>query len=85
MPKPLDCGRWKSHGEPMTIAEQVRHARKKAEMSQRLAATATGVSYVHISNIENGHVPNVSVGVLAKLAKGFNVRFAVWPESKPNA
>ena len=80
MAQPLDCGRWDRKGQPMTIAQQVREARIIIGMSQRGAANASGVSYVHISNIENGRVPNVSVTVLARLARVYNVRFAVWPE-----
>ena len=84
MSKPIDCGRWKSHGKPMSIAEQVRFARGSSGMSQRAAATASGVSFVHLCNVENGKI-GVTVALLGRLATLFDVRFAIWPERKPDA
>lgn len=83
MPKITDCGRWRHNGKPLTIAEQVKRAREESMLSQRGAAVVARISYVHMNRIEKGHAV-ASSALLAKLAAAFSVRFAIWPERKPD-
>ena len=56
----------------MTVGERIKRARKKARMTQKQLGDKLGVSYVVISQYENG-ARNPKIETLEKIAKALNI------------
>jgi transcriptional regulator with XRE-family HTH domain len=57
------------------IGQKIRLIRQKKKLSIYQLANASGLHFVSVSNIENGH-KNLTVSTLYDLAKGLKVRAA---------
>jgi transcriptional regulator with XRE-family HTH domain len=57
----------------MTLPERVRKARLDAGMTQLELESRAGLSHRHVTAIEGGRRPEMSVGVLVKLSRALGV------------
>jgi len=62
--------------EKSTIAKNIKHYRKKLELSQDKLSKLAGVAYNTIVKIESGENPNPTIETLTKIARALNVDIA---------
>lgn len=63
------------------VGERTKAARKKKNLSQEELAEKVGISPVHLSRIENGHVvPKIDVLVELSTELNLSIDFLIWGE-----
>lgn len=76
--------RW-SRATLLSIGDDFREARLGGGLSLREVARRVGIAHSHLSRIERGLVPNVSLALLARIAAilGLRLFLRAYPEDRP--
>jgi transcriptional regulator with XRE-family HTH domain len=83
--RPIDRARRVAAADRVRIGHEVRTARRVLGKSVHVVGAATGMSGMHVSRIERGLIPTVSVDQLARLgaAVGLDIRVRAFPGPTP--
>jgi transcriptional regulator with XRE-family HTH domain len=63
-----DIGAERAHRIVVDLGRDLRDARRLSGLSQERVAAAAGISHSHLSRIEHGRVPNLSIDLASRLA-----------------
>jgi len=75
-----NCGIIKLVGGNKVIGKIVKYFRYINDISIKELSDITGVSVTYISEIEKGKKNNISIDILTKLSKGFNISSSILME-----
>ena len=72
-----DIGAERAHRIIIELGRDIRDARRLAGLSQDRVGRSAGISHTHLSRIERGRVPNLSISLAARIAAAVGLDLSV--------